>query len=433
MNENLSLSITHPAELIIIAIRRLYDRGLTTTSGGNISIMDENGDTWVTPASVDKGSLDPADISRVRQNGEITGIHKPSSEYPFHEAIYKARPDIKSVIHAHPPALVSFSIVGQIPDTNIIPQAKNICGPIAMAKYAIPGSKKLGENIAGEFGKGFNAVIMENHGIVIGGSTIEDAFNRFETLEFCARTIINARNLSDTYTRLTDDQISRYEADLECALPSMEKAVHEPDEKKLRSMIVNIVHRACRQGLMISTYGTVSARWTNNDFLITPTGISRWDLVAGDIVQVKDGHRESEKSPSRSADLHQAIYREFPGVNSIITTQPPFLMAYGITARNLDVRIIPESWIMLQNVCKVPFGSNKPESGAVMKLLGQKINTIIIENDAVLVTGSTLLQAYDRLEVAEFSAKSLNMGSSLGNVVLISEESVNELKAKFLQ
>jgi L-fuculose-phosphate aldolase len=74
----------------------------------------------VTPSAVDKGSLRPSDIICVKADGTIIGKHKPSSEFPFHKAIYEARPDIKSVIHAHPPALVSFSIVRQIPNTNVM-------------------------------------------------------------------------------------------------------------------------------------------------------------------------------------------------------------------------------------------------------------------------------------------------------------------------
>ena len=166
----------HPRDQIIMIIDKIYHSGLTTTSGGNISIIDDNGDIWVTPSAIDKGSLRASDIVCVRKSGTIEGRHKPSSEYPFHKAIYEARPDLKAVVHAHPPALVSFSIVRQIPNTNIIPQAKNVCGPIGYAAYKLPGSDALGEIIANEFKTGFNAVIMENHGTVVGGTDLKDAF-----------------------------------------------------------------------------------------------------------------------------------------------------------------------------------------------------------------------------------------------------------------
>src|SRR5574344_1626637 len=129
--------LMHPRDQIIAVISRIYRNGMTTTSGGNISIIDDQGDIWGTPSAFDKGSLIPADIVCVKRDGSIVGRHKPSSEYPFHRAIYEARPDLKAVIHAHPPALVSFSIVRTIPDTNVISQAKHVCGPIGYAPYAL--------------------------------------------------------------------------------------------------------------------------------------------------------------------------------------------------------------------------------------------------------------------------------------------------------
>ena len=143
----------HPKDRITNMIKRIYRAGMTTTSGGNISIKDPEGNIWITPAAIDKGSLTRKDIMCVRHDGEIVGLHRPSSEFPFHKAIYDNRPDLRAVIHAHPPALVSFSIVRKIPNTNIIPQAKSICGPIGYAEYALPGGVELGSKIAEQFSK----------------------------------------------------------------------------------------------------------------------------------------------------------------------------------------------------------------------------------------------------------------------------------------
>ena len=318
--KRLDTKLMHPRDQITMIIDKIYHSGLTTTSGGNVSVIDENGDIWVTPSAIDKGSLRPSDIICVKKDGTITGRHKPSSEYPFHKAIYECRPDIKAVVHAHPPALVSFSIVHQIPDTNIIPQAKNVCGDIGYALYELPGSDLLGESIALEFKKGFSAVIMENHGTVVGGTDLSDAFQRFETLEFCGRTIIYGNTIGKP-NYLTDGQIEEFENQIPRLLPELETVEHPSDERAIREEIKKIVHRACDQGLMISSYGTVSVRWRGSDFLITPTNVARWDIQNEDIVQIKDGKREPGKIPSRSTWLHQEIYRRFPNINSIILTQ----------------------------------------------------------------------------------------------------------------
>ena len=421
----------HPCDQIIMIIDKIYKGGLTTTSGGNISVIDEDGDVWVTPSAIDKGTLRASDIVCVRKDGSIEGRHKPSSEYPFHIAIYKCRPEIKAVIHAHPPALVSFSIVRKIPDTNVLPQAKNVCGPIGYAPYALPGSNDLGDVIAEEFKKGVNAVIMENHGTVVGGSDLSDTYQRFETMEFCARTLINGSTIG-TPNYLTDEQIEQFENQIPRLLPEMKDVSYPSDEREIREQIRKIVHRACDQGLMISSYGTVSVRWKGDDFLITPTNVARWDIQLKDIVQIKDGKREPGKIPSRSTWLHQEIYRRNPHVNSIILTQTPYLMAYSVTGEKIDVRTIPESWIFLQDIPNLPFGSHFAGEEAILETISDNTPAVIINNDSVLVTGDKLLGTFDRLEVAEFSAKSLTMGASLGKLIPINDEQVKDLRKKFL-
>lgn len=428
MSKNIKL--IHPRDQITEVISRIYKRGMTTTSGGNISIIDDNGDIWVTPSAIDKGSLRASDIICVKKDGTILGKHKPSSEFPFHKAIYEARPDIKSVIHAHPPALVSFSIVRQIPNTNIISQAKHICGPIGYAKYEIPGSEDLGEVIADEFKKGFKAIIMENHGTVLGGSDLTDAYERFEALEFCAKTILHGSQIGEP-KYLSDNQIDQFESQARGVLPEMETTTYPPEETEKRLKICNIVKRSCEQGLMISSYGTVSIRWNENDFLITPTNKNRWDIQLDDIVQIKNGHREAGKTPSRATWIHQEIYNRNPDVNSIIMTQSPYLMAFGVTGEYLDVRTIPESWIFLQDINFVKYGNHFRKNNNT-EIVDNCPTALIIENDSVIITGDKLLQTFDYLEVAEFSAKSIVLGHSLGNMVAMNDEQVEDLRKKFL-
>ena len=235
----------HPAEQIAIIIGRIYRSGMTTTSGGNLSIMDSNGDMWITPAGIDKGSLKPSDIMCVKADGSIVGPHRPSSEYPFHKAIYKMNPKAHSVIHAHPPGLVTFSVVHQIPDTSIIPQARAVCGPVGFAEYALPGSELLGSKIVEEFRKNpeYKAVIMENHGVVLFGEDIADAYQRFETLELCARTILNAKTLGEP-KYLSEEQINRHEMAVNTPFEHFMNVDHPSDERAIRTEICQIVRRA---------------------------------------------------------------------------------------------------------------------------------------------------------------------------------------------
>jgi L-fuculose-phosphate aldolase len=431
MHNILNTKLMHPRDQIIVVISRIYNRGFTTTSGGNISIMDENGNMWVTPSAIDKGTLRASDIVCVKNDGSIEGKHKPSSEYPFHRAIYNMRPDIKALVHAHPPALVSFSIVRTVPDTMMIAQARHICGPIGYAEYELPGSEELGVLIAREFEKGYKAIIMENHGTVVGGSDMADAFQRFETLELCAHSTLLATNIGQP-KMLTEEQIRDFESLKNNQLHEMESVHYPPSEQERRAEICKIVNRSCRQGLMISSYGTVSVRWEGNDFLITPTDQQRWELQPADIVQIKNMKREPGKKPSRSVRLHSEIYKRYPHINSIIITQPPHLMAFSITHETIDVRTIPESWIFLRDVHNIPFGPQFHNFDEIFKRLDLDEPAVILQNDAILVTGDKLLNTFDKLEVAEFSAKSIILGARLGKMVPINDEQVEGLRRRFL-
>ncbi len=144
----------HPREQIVTIMRRVYGYGMTTTSGGNISVLDESGDLWITPGGIDKGRLAEGDIVRMRGDTVVEGTHAPSSEYPFHRAVFSRRPDIRAVLHAHPAALVAFSLVRTIPDTSIIPQAHAVCGAVGYAPYAMPGSEELGAEPGGRLREG---------------------------------------------------------------------------------------------------------------------------------------------------------------------------------------------------------------------------------------------------------------------------------------
>ena len=117
----MNFNLMHPAEQIVMLLSRVYQKGLTTTSGGNLSVKDSEGNIWITPSGIDKGSLTASDICKVLPDGTVIGKYKPSVELPFHKLVYKTRPDVSAVLHAHPPALVSYSLIRKIPETDIIP------------------------------------------------------------------------------------------------------------------------------------------------------------------------------------------------------------------------------------------------------------------------------------------------------------------------
>lgn len=426
----------HPRDEILATMERIYRSRMTTTSGGNLSIREENGDVWITPARVDKGSLRRDDIILVKADGSMDGKHRPSSELPFHQAIYAARPDLRAIVHAHPVALVAFSICRCVPDTRLLHQSWRICGEVGFAPYALPGSPALGKNIAETFAHGFDCVVLENHGVVTAGSSLQQAFERFETLEFAAKTMIKGSQLGEVRCLKAPDlaasshQSAASAKASDCNSPRSQISSHE---KELRRQISEFVLRSERQRLMISTQGALSARLTNDAFLITPHGVDRSRIEPEDLVRVDHGQPEPGKTASSSAASHRAIYLRQPEVQSIINAYPVNATAFSVTAATLDSRTIPESFILLRDVQRSPFGARVGDGRDLAERITLAQPIMLLDNDGVMVVGSSVLDAFDRLEVLEATAEAMIDSRPLGPLVPMSDAVIEELCQAFFK
>lgn len=422
------MSWLHPRDELVATMQRIYRYRMTTTSGGNLSIRDENGDIWITPSRVDKGTLQPRDIVCIRADGSIDGLHPPSSEFPFHREIYRQRPGIRAIVHAHPGALVAFSICRQLPDTRIQSHAHSICGRVAMAPYACPGTDDLADHIAKTFADGADCVLLENHGVVIGGSDLADAFQRFETFEFTAQTIIKARQLGPLQvlpaTHLGPESTSDWST-LPDAVPSLV-------EKDLRSQISAFTRRAYQQRLLISTAGAVSARIDPAHFVITPRRRDRLEVNPGTLVRTSRTACEAGRQPSRAARLHALIYERFPEVGAVINAQPAHASAFCMTDQKLGTHTIPESYVVLNDVPRLPFQRIVEDAAEIAAALDPvKTPVILIENEGAVVLGRTVLEAFDRLEVLEATSEALLLARPLGPIVEMPDTAITELRQAF--
>ena len=426
----MEFELLHPADQLVLMMDRIYKGGLTTTSGGNLSILDDDGDIWITPSGIDKGTLTRHDMCRVKPDGTVIGPHKPSVELPFHATVYKKRPDLRAVLHAHPPALVAFSVARVLPDTRLVANAWRTLGNIAMAAYALPGSQTLGDNIAAKFEEGYDIVVLENHGVVIGAGDLFNAFMKFETLETTANLEIYARSLGTPKTLQEDEvnlTLTRDHLTMDEFVPNM----HSTEECAARRDMITLIHRSYRQHLFVSTQGTYSVRLSDGSFIITPYGLDRAYMEEGDLVLIKNGMREQGKVPSRSVKLHQKIYARHPEIRSVLGANPPHAMAFAVTDAPFDPRTIPESYIMLRQIEKVPFTSIYLKQDEVAAEFSAKTPVLICENNQILTTGDSLLNAFDRLEVTEATAHSILAAQSIAPVVHITPEEVDDIDEAF--
>jgi L-fuculose-phosphate aldolase len=326
---------------------------------------------------------------------------------------------------------VSFSICGQVPNTRLFPEAWNVCGQVAFASYALPGSAALGERIATEFASAAkpNCVVLENHGVVVGGRDLAEAFQRFETLEFTADTLINAAQLG-SIRYLSDDQLA-LEKKPRNLLPECPPIPPTTRGKELRKELCDFVHRAYAHRLIASTWGSFSARVKDETFIITPSGVDRLDLTLTDLVGIRGDERGAGHLPSRAVRLHQAIYRRYPEINAVVCALPIHGTAFCVSDFPLDTRTIPESYLFLKDVATIPFADQFGDGQAIVSKIGPSHPVALLEHNGVLVAGRTVLDAFDRLEVLEATAAAIIRAKPLGKVKPMSDTIIEELTKAF--
>jgi L-fuculose-phosphate aldolase len=168
-------------------MRRLYKHGLTTTSGGNISLRLSDDLILITPTATDKGRMKWKEVGIINIFGEnFTPQLKPSIETAMHLAIYKRKNDVSAIVHAHPVFASLFTAIKAKINTNLTSEAKAILGDPLLVRYAVMGSKALAEVAAENIMKS-DILLLENHGILTTGSTLLQAFDKIEVLENAAK------------------------------------------------------------------------------------------------------------------------------------------------------------------------------------------------------------------------------------------------------
>ena len=184
--------------------KKLADKGLSPGFSGNISVRFED-KILVTPSGYSLGELEADDIVVLDFDFNIIeGDKKPSSESKMHALIYKKRPDLNALVHWHSPKASVFAVNG-IPLVQPI-LAENIftLGDIPVAKYYLPSSEELAQEV-GSFFDVHDCVLMQNHGVIVGGKDLRTAFYKMDTVEYYAEVCILA-NLTGKPCELSDEQ-----------------------------------------------------------------------------------------------------------------------------------------------------------------------------------------------------------------------------------
>jgi L-fuculose-phosphate aldolase len=186
--------------------RRLWQRDYTDGNGGNITIRVGDNLALCTPTLICKGFMTPADMCLVDLDGkQLAGTRKRTSEAMTHFGIMKRQPACKACVHAHPPHATAFAIANVNVPSCLIPEAEVFLGRIGVAKYQTPGTPANADEV-GEVGKDHQAVLMQNHGVIVWGKDVEDAYWKMENIDSYCRTVWIAAGLGGGLHRFTGGQ-----------------------------------------------------------------------------------------------------------------------------------------------------------------------------------------------------------------------------------
>ena len=174
---------------------RLYDHGFVAANDGNISVKLNDNEFYCTPTGVSKGSLTPDMIIKIDANGnKLQGTLNPSSEIKMHLRVFRERPDVNAVVHAHPPVATAFTVAGIPLDRYILPEAVLTIGDVPTCEYGTPSTMEIPDSLM-PYIQEHDAFMLKNHGALTVGNTLTRAFFTMEEVEFNAKIMKYAMEL----------------------------------------------------------------------------------------------------------------------------------------------------------------------------------------------------------------------------------------------
>jgi L-fuculose-phosphate aldolase len=207
--------------------RRVYTKGFAAANDGNISYRVGENEVLCSPTMICKGFMKHEDICMVDLDGkQLAGTKKRTSEILLHLTIMKHRPDVKAVVHCHPPHATAFAVAREAIPQCVLPEIEVFMGEVPLAPYETPGAQGFADTVV-PFLKATNTIILTNHGTVSFGKTLEEAYWKTEILDAYCRILILSKQLGGiTYL---NEQKSRELLDLKKRLGFDDPRFHFED------------------------------------------------------------------------------------------------------------------------------------------------------------------------------------------------------------
>lgn len=190
---------------------RMYQKGYITAYDGNLSTRLGPNSLLVTPSGVCKGELDPSSLVVTDVGGKPLEANaaQPSSELALHLEIYRQRPDVRAIVHAHPQTTVALTLAGVSLAGGILPEVVATLGHIPTTDYGTPSSEGSA-NVSRNLIRTHDAILLSGHGTVTVGSDLWDAYFKLETVEHLAKIVATAIQLSGKLPQLAEKEIRHF-------------------------------------------------------------------------------------------------------------------------------------------------------------------------------------------------------------------------------
>ena len=246
--------------------KRIYDKGMVASNDGNISVKISDNEFLCTPTGVSKGFMTPEYICKVDANGNVLQANKgfkPSSEIKMHMRVYRERPDVKSVVHAHPLYATSFAIAG-IPLTEpIMPEAVIALGCVPIAEYGTPSTEEIPDAVS-KYVQHYDAVLLENHGALSYSDSLINAYHKMESVEFYAQLMYQAKVLGGP-KQLTDAQVERlYEIRRQFGLKGSTPLTSAPTLRQASPAVTAAAATAAQRALTLTPSRSLPSSFSNS-------------------------------------------------------------------------------------------------------------------------------------------------------------------------
>jgi L-fuculose-phosphate aldolase len=226
-------TLAHQRETIVRYGRMMYERGFIAATDGNISARLEENCLLITPTCMCKGMMAEDDLVIVDMNGrKLEGTRNTSSEVAMHLLIYRMRPDVRGIVHAHPPTATGFAAAGIALDQPLISEIVLTLGAVPLAPYGCPGTEELSNSLR-PYIHDHEAILMANHGVVTYADDLERAFMHMETVEHLAKISLVTRTLGHQNV-LAEDEVKKLTA-IRRQLEASRNNGHRPKLEKVGS------------------------------------------------------------------------------------------------------------------------------------------------------------------------------------------------------